>query len=184
LDRIGALRAFLHLTKGGLFNLYWNIHCPACKGVTQHSESLLTLRHEDTCPACSTVFEAGFDKSLEVSFGVNPAIIAPGEVDDFAQVIAGFDLEPGIGMELERGERHYLKVELREGNYFILVDGEQKVLNIVVLRGATETTQKISFELKDSLPPLSIAMAKEGPAPPSSPASRTSGTSSPLRCSL
>jgi hypothetical protein len=37
-DQAGALRAFLHLTKGGLFNLYWNIHCPACKGVTQHSK--------------------------------------------------------------------------------------------------------------------------------------------------
>ena len=63
-DAKGALRAFLHLTKGGLFNLFWNIHCPACKGVTQHSSSLLTLRHEDKCPACSTVFDAGFDKII------------------------------------------------------------------------------------------------------------------------
>ena len=65
LDGKGALRAFLHMTKGGLFNLYWNIHCPACKGVTQHSNSLLTLKHADKCPVCSTVFDAGFDKSIE-----------------------------------------------------------------------------------------------------------------------
>jgi adenylate cyclase len=164
LDRIGALRAFLHLTKGGLFNLYWSIHCPACKGVTQHSDSLLSLHHEDTCPACSTEFDAGFDKSLEVSFGVNPSIIAPGKVDEFAQVIASFDLEPGIRMELERGESHYLKAELKEGNYFILVDGEQKVLNLVVRKGAAAGAQKVTFEYRDGLPPLSIAVADEGPA--------------------
>lgn len=100
LDGKGALRAFLHMTKGGLFNLYWNIHCPACKGVTQHSNSLLTLKHADKCPVCSTVFDAGFDTSIEVSFGVNPAIIKPADVDDFAKVIANFDLEPGINIEL------------------------------------------------------------------------------------
>ena len=85
-----------------------------------------------------------------------------------------------------------------------------KALNLVVQAGATRETQKITFEYKDSLPPLTIAVAKEGPAeivivnrergkrvmtfrapgrrsagpaPRSSPASRTSATSSPRRCS-
>ncbi|HEY9595354.1 MAG TPA: DUF5939 domain-containing protein, partial [Spirochaetia bacterium] len=48
LDRSATLRAFLHMTKSGLFNLYWNVHCPACKGVTQQSLSLHTLKHADT----------------------------------------------------------------------------------------------------------------------------------------
>jgi class 3 adenylate cyclase len=163
-DGKSALRAFLHLTKGGLFNLYWNIHCPACKGVTQHSNSLLTLKHADKCGICSTVFDAGFDKSIEVSFGVNPAIIKPAEVDDFAKVVASFDLEPGIHIELERAESHYLKTELKEGNYFLMVNGEKKALNLVVVSGKSAETQKITFEYKDSLPLLTIAIAKEGPA--------------------
>ena len=132
-DKTEALRAFLHMTKSGLFNLYWNIHCPACKGVTQHSNSLATLKHADKCPACSTVFDAGFDKSIEVSFGVNTAIIRPADVDDFSKVVAGIEMEPGIQVELERDESHVLKVELREGNYFIFISGEQKALNMVVL---------------------------------------------------
>ncbi len=164
LDGKGALRAFLHLTKGGLFNLYWNIHCPACKGVTQHSNSLLTLKHADKCGICSTVFDAGFDKSIEVSFGVNPAIIKPADVDDFSKVIANFDLEPGINIELERGESHYLKTDLKEGNYFLLISGEKKALNLVVVPGKSTETQKISFEYRDNLPLLTIAVAKEGPA--------------------
>ncbi|HVO40365.1 MAG TPA: DUF5939 domain-containing protein [Spirochaetia bacterium] len=162
-DRARALRAFLHLTKGGLFNLFWNIHCPACKGVTQHSNSLLTLKHADTCGICSTVFDAGFDKSIEVSFGVNPSIIKPADVDDFSKVIAGFDLEPGINIELDRGESHYLKADVREGNYFVLVEGERKALNLVVANGASAQPQKVSFECRDNLPLLTIAAAKEGP---------------------
>jgi class 3 adenylate cyclase len=164
LDRTVALRAFLHLTKGGLFNMSWNIHCPACKGVTQHSSSLHTLKHADKCGVCSTVFDAGFDKSIEVSFGVNPAIIKPADVDEFAKIIASFDLEPGINMELDRGESHYLKTELKEGNYFVFTGGEQKAMNLVVVAGKAAATQKVTFEYRDSLPPLTIMVAKESPA--------------------
>ncbi|MGA2480674.1 MAG: DUF5939 domain-containing protein, partial [Spirochaetia bacterium] len=163
-DQTAALRAFLHMTKSGLFNLYWNIHCPACKGVTQHSNSLFTLKHADKCPACATVFDASFDKSIEVSFGVNASIIQPADVDDFAKVVAGFDMEPGIQIELERNESHVLKTELREGNYFVFISGEQKALNLVVLSGKPRETQKISFEYRDNLPLLTSVVAKEGPA--------------------
>jgi hypothetical protein len=113
---------------------------------------------------CSTVFDAGFDTSIEVSFGVNPVIIKPADVDDFAKVIANFDLEPGINIELERGESHYLKTDLKEGNYFILICGEKKALNLVVVSGRSTETQKVSFEYRDNLPLLTIAVAKEGPA--------------------
>jgi len=164
LDRSEALRAFLHLTKAGLFNLYWNIHCPACKGVTQHSNSLQSLKHADKCGICTTEFNAGFDKSIEVSFAVNPSIIRPAEVDEFTKIVAGFELEPGINIELDRGESHYLKSDLREGNYFVFVNGERKALNLVVVPGSSPETQKITWEYKSNLPFLTIAVANEGPA--------------------
>jgi adenylate cyclase len=163
-DRTLALRAFLHLTKGGLFNLYWNIHCPACKGITQHSDSLLHLKHADTCPVCSTVFEAGFDRSIEVSFGVNPSIIKPADVEEFDKIVAVFDVEPGISMDLEKGESHFLKMDLREGNYFAFVGGEQKALNLVVQSGKAAAAQKITFAYREDLPFLTIVVANEGPA--------------------
>jgi class 3 adenylate cyclase len=163
-DKTEALRAFLHMTKIGVFNLYWNIHCPACKGVTQHSHSLATLKHADKCPACGTVFDAGFDKSIEVSFGVNTSIIKPADVDDFSRVVAGLEMEPGIQVELDHDESHVLKVELREGNYFIFIGGEQKALNMVVLPDVSKETQDITFEYRDSLPLLSTVVARQGPA--------------------
>jgi hypothetical protein len=142
LDRTSALRAFLHLTKSGLFNLYWNIHCPACKGVTQHSNSLITLKHSDTCGICTTKFEAGFDSSIEVSFGVNPAIIKPADMEDFEKIVATFDMEPGVNIELEQGESHYLKQDFREGNYFLFVNGAKKALNIVVTAGRADRPRR------------------------------------------
>jgi len=165
LDRTAVLRAFLHLTKGGLFNLFWNIHCPACKGVTQHSSSLQNLKHADKCGICTTEFDAGFDKSIEVSFGVNPAIIKPAEVDEFERNVSTFELEPGIHLDLDRGESHTLEVDLREGNYFIVIDGQPRGLDMVVLPGpAAGQPQKFSYEYKDSLPQLTIVVAHEGPA--------------------
>ena len=74
------------------------------------------------------------------------------------------ELEPGINIELDRGESHYLKTELKEGNYFLFVDGQKKALNLVVTAGRSTEAQKISCRYKDSLPLLTIAVAKEGPA--------------------
>jgi adenylate cyclase len=71
-------------------------------------------------------------------------------------------MEPGINIELDRGESHYLKADLKEGNYFLFISGEKKALNIVVAPGRSAETQKISFEYKDDLPLLTIAVAKEG----------------------
>ncbi len=165
LDRTAALRTFLHLTKGGLFNLSWNIHCPACQGVTQHSNSLKTLKHADKCGICTTEFEAGFDKSIEVSFGVNPAILKPAEVEEFTRIVSAFELEPGIHLDLDRGESHYLKADLREGNYFVVIDGQPRGLNLVVAAGpAKQPLQKITYEYRDSLPQLTLVVANEGPA--------------------
>jgi class 3 adenylate cyclase len=110
------------------------------------------------------VFDAGFDKSIEVSFSPNPAIITPADVDEFTQIAATFDMEPGIHIELERGESHYLKTELKEGNYFILPAGEPRAMNLVVAAGKAPQAQKITFEYQDNLPPLSIMVAQEGPA--------------------
>jgi adenylate cyclase len=164
LDRTASLRAFLHLTKSGLFNLFWNIHCPACKGVTQHSNSLQNLKHSDTCGICTTKFDAGFDKSIEVSFGVNPAIVKPADVDEFGRIMASFDVEPGIHMDLDRGESHYLKTDLRVGNYFVIIEGQPRGMNLVVLAGPAKQPQKITYEYRDSLPQLTLVIANEGPA--------------------
>ena len=165
LDRTGALRAFLHLTKGGLFNLYWNIHCPACKGVTQHSNSLRTPQARGHVRR----LQHGVRRRLRQEHrgelrGEHRPSSSPPMWTSFRKIVASFDLDPGINIELDQGESHYLKAELSEGNYFVFVGGEQKALNIVVMGETSAQAQKISFEYKDGLPAAHIAVAKEGPA--------------------
>ena len=129
LNRLGTLKTFLHLTKKGLFNLSWTIHCPSCKGATQQAEHLVSLKHTDRCPFCKIDFSAGFDKSLEVSFAVNPAIIRPAEVEPYERIAASLETEPGISIELDPGESHFVAMELKAGNYLILIPEDKKTFN-------------------------------------------------------
>jgi adenylate cyclase len=122
------------------------------------------LKHADRCPACSTEFDAGFDRSIEVSFATNPAIIRPAEEDEFSRIMATFEFEPGISIDLDPGESHFLRVELREGNYFLLEAEEKKVFNVVVAAAKAAgsqklTLQKLTLTWADSMPPLAIEMA-------------------------
>ena len=43
LDKISVLKTFLHLTKSGVFNLLWAVHCPSCKGMNQISTTLINI---------------------------------------------------------------------------------------------------------------------------------------------
>jgi len=163
-DRMAVLKAFLHLTRKGLFNLYWTIHCPSCKGATQESQTLESLRHGSRCPFCRIDFSAGFDRSVAVTFGVNPAVIRPGDMDDFTRFSGSFDLEPGISIELDPGESHYLKTDLKPGNYMLVVPEDKKVFNIAVSDGKSPAPQKLTLSYDDSAPLLTVVKAKEGAA--------------------
>jgi adenylate cyclase len=163
-NRMAMLKAMLHLTKGGLLNLFWTIHCPSCKGVTQRSDRLDVLRHGDHCDFCKIPFDAGFDTNLEVSFAPNPAVLKPAEVDPYAQVMAGFETEPGISIALDPGESHFLAVDLAPGNYFVTIDQDGKVFNIAVMGEKTANAQKIPLGYLPDQPPLVVAKARPGKA--------------------
>ena len=163
-DGISILKAFLHLTKKGLFNLSWTIHCPSCKGATQEAHTLDSLRHGSSCPFCKIDFEAGFDRSVAVSFSANPAVVKPGEMDDFTRFSGAFELEPGISIELDPGETHYLKTDLKPGNYMLVAPGDRKAINVAVSDGNAPGLQKLTLSYDDDMGLLSVVKAKEGPA--------------------
>ena len=163
INRMAALKAMLHLTKGGLLNLFWTIHCPSCKGTTQRSDKLQSLKHADHCDFCAIPFDAGFDTNLEVSFAPNPAVIKPAEVGFFGQVMAGFEAEPGISIDLDPGKSHFLSTELKPGNYFVVVDEDQKVFNIAVM-GEKSPAQKVTMVYVSEQAPLVVVKARPGKA--------------------
>src|SRR5262245_2685810 len=69
-----ALRGFLYATKLGLFDLAYDIHCPSCKGIPDQFRHLMKVGRRSRCPSCENAFEVDFEKHVEVTFTVNPAV--------------------------------------------------------------------------------------------------------------
>src|SRR6266852_9997074 len=54
LDEERAIAAFLHAARLGLFELSWNVLCPACGGVLEAGTTLKTVNHDEYgCTLCA-----------------------------------------------------------------------------------------------------------------------------------
>jgi predicted RNA-binding Zn-ribbon protein involved in translation (DUF1610 family) len=75
LDEERAIAAFLHATQLGLFELSWNVLCPACGGVINTHATLRTVRREEyVCELCSAGFKLSLDELVEVAFTVTARV--------------------------------------------------------------------------------------------------------------
>ncbi|MFN2431854.1 MAG: DUF5939 domain-containing protein [Gemmatimonadota bacterium] len=73
-DRLQVLRLFLHATRAGLFDLRWELMCPACRVPKDEVGSLTTLPAHFHCDTCGIDYEADFDRRVELRFSVHPAV--------------------------------------------------------------------------------------------------------------
>ena len=74
-DAWEVLRLFLHTPRCGLLDLRWEILCPNCRSSGEPSAgSLSELRRTAHCDVCQIKFDAEFDKSVELTFSVNPSV--------------------------------------------------------------------------------------------------------------
>jgi class 3 adenylate cyclase len=74
-DEEQAIAAFLHATRLGLFEMSWNVLCPACGGVLDAGTSLKSInRAEYRCAFCAIGYEPNLDEIVEVTFTVNPRL--------------------------------------------------------------------------------------------------------------
>lgn len=74
IPRPEALRAFLFATRLGLFDLTWDIHCPACRGIPEYHKHLMGLRNAAHCGLCKLDWEVDLEDQVEVTFTANPAV--------------------------------------------------------------------------------------------------------------
>jgi len=146
LNRTKTVKAFLQLTKTGVFDLRWTVHCPHCKGGSQDSSSLAALTRDAFCPLCQQGYEADFDRSVELSFQVNPAVVSFEGTNPFDLSIGAIDLEPGVGIEIGPAEEHYLEYPIALGNYLLLDRADRVAVNFAVGPGK-ESAQEISLSL-------------------------------------
>ena len=75
LDQDDAIGAFLHGARLGVFDMSWNILCPACGGVLDSGATLRTVRQaEYRCVLCAIGCEPTLDEIVEVTFTISPRV--------------------------------------------------------------------------------------------------------------
>jgi class 3 adenylate cyclase len=67
-----VIGAFLHASRLGIFEMYWNVLCPGCGGVLGANTTLKDVHAgEYACALCAAGYEPTLDEMVEVTFTVN-----------------------------------------------------------------------------------------------------------------
>ena len=121
LPRREVLEAFLHSTRLGIFDLGWDLHCPSCRGVTEHAPHLNVLDSHSHCEFCQVDFTAGFDDLVEVNFSVN-ANIRERQEFSMRDFFAYWDsLEAVTSFSVGAGETHGVERDFAETSYYVFI---------------------------------------------------------------
>jgi len=126
-----VIAAFLNAARIGLFELSWNVLCPACGGVLDPNATLKTVRRERyECELCAAGYKVTLDEVIEVTFTVTPRVrtIAAHRPETlsiweyYRQILwsSGVDLPEGDAFERAMEEAILDSVELPPGEKAIL----------------------------------------------------------------
>src|SRR5438093_10291860 len=75
LNEEDVIAAFLHGARLGIFDMSWNILCPACGGVLDSGATLKMVKQaEYTCVLCARGYEPTLDEIVEVTFTISPRV--------------------------------------------------------------------------------------------------------------
>src|SRR5215467_13925086 len=70
-----VIAAFLHAARLGIFDMSWNILCPACGGILDSGATLKTVKQaEYRCVLCAAGCEPTLDDIVEVTFTISPRV--------------------------------------------------------------------------------------------------------------
>jgi class 3 adenylate cyclase len=155
LDEERTIAAFLHAARLGLFELSWNVLCPACGGVLDAGTTLKTVNHDDYgCTLCAADYKPTLDEMVEVTFTVSPHVrrIAGHDPDTLPEVeyyrqifwSSGMDLPHDLAASLAEftidsidvppAAKAVLSVQLPEG-FVIVFDPVTHGRQIIAVKG-------------------------------------------------
>lgn len=72
--RRAVLEMFLHATRSGLLDMYWELLCPRCRRMVDSKADLGEITVASHCNTCHIDFRAQFDHNVEVIFKPNPSV--------------------------------------------------------------------------------------------------------------
>src|SRR5438105_8845722 len=187
LDEDDVIAAFLHGARLGIFDMSWNILCPACGGVLDSGATLKTVKETGyTCVLCAEDCEPTLDEIVEVTFTISPRVrrIAAHDpetlpfIEYYRQVFwsSGVDLPDDEALakwfeettldavELSAGEKVVLSLQLPEG-YVIVFDPVLHISqHIEVTSEPTRQSQPLSFVMtRDHQPSRPVEMPPAHP---------------------
>src|SRR6267142_5495511 len=186
LDEDDVIGAFLHGARLGIFDMSWNILCPACGGILDSGATLKTVRQgEYRCVLCARGREPTLDEMVEVTFTISPRVrrIAahdPGTlswIEYYRQIFwsSGVDLPDDEALakwvkettldtlELSAGEKAALSLQLPEG-YVIVFDPVLHMSQHIEVKGEpARESQSLSFVMTRNHAPAGIVQMHPGP---------------------
>src|SRR5215211_2419532 len=168
LNEEDVIAAFLHAARLGIFDMSWNILCPACGGVLDSGATLKTIKQaEYTCVLCAEDCEPTLDEIVEVTFTISPRVrrIAahdPGTlpfIEYYRQVFwsSGVDLPDDEALarwvkettldslELSAGEKVVLSLQMPEGHVIVFDPVLHMSQHIEVTGEPVHESQLLSF---------------------------------------
>lgn len=182
LDEDDVIAAFLHGARLGIFDVSWNIFCPACGGVLDSGATLKTVKQEEyRCVLCASGREPTLDDVVEVTFTISPRVrkIAAHDpetlswVDYYRQIFWSScvdlpdddALEKWVkettldALELAAGAKVMLSLQLPEGPVDVFDPVVNMSLFIEVKGEPARETQSLSFVMtRDHAPAETVRM--------------------------
>lgn len=186
LDEDDVLAAFLHGARLGIFDMSWNVLCPACGGVLDSGATLKTVRQSEyRCVLCATGREPTLDEIVEVTFTISPRVrrIAahdPGTlswVEYYRQIFwsSGVDLPDNESLvkwvkettldsrELSPGEKVVLSLQLPEGEMIIFDPVLHMSQHLDIKGEPASESQTLSFVMTRDHAPEETVHLRPGP---------------------
>src|SRR6266536_708693 len=186
LDEDDVVAVFLHGARLGVFDMSWNILCPACGGVLDSGATLKTVKQaEYRCVLCAIGCEPTLDEIVEVTFTISPRVrkIAAHDpetlpwIEYYRQIFwsSGVDLPDDETLakwvqettldtlELSAGEKVVLSLQLPEG-YVIVFDPVLHMSQHIEVKGeAARESQSLSFVMTRDHAPAGTVQTHPGP---------------------
>src|SRR5947208_7782119 len=186
LDEDDVIAAFLHGARLGIFDMSWNILCPACGGVLDSGATLKTIKQaEYRCVLRAVGCEPTLDEIVEVTFTISPRVrrIAAHDPETLAWIeyyrqifwSSGVDLPDDETLakwvkettldtlELSAGEKVALSVQLPEGLVIAFDPVVHLSQHIEVTGEATRKPQSLAFVMTKDHAPTGTIQMRPGP---------------------
>ena len=134
-NRRSVLEMFLRITRAGITDMYWDLLCPSCRGITEGHTNLAEVHGSSHCNTCQIDFSVNFDHNIEVVFRPNASVM---KIDFVAAFCVGSpQLQPHVfmsqtvsalrslpvPMQLESG-RYTLRASNAPGSLSLYADGD------------------------------------------------------------